>query len=1093
MDIKMKKNNKMFLVLVVVAALALVSVAAVAAHSSNAAGTYWQMTEPTNNKLVIDETSTMDWNIVVPDTFTGTAACEILITANAKYTGTLTVGTLSSDLVFTPYAAMKLTDASNVQLIANMDCTSAPIACFNISNMSIAAGVTDGAYTLTDGVPAGTFVLTQGYVTLGATIDGVDIPFCGTVSAGSFSMAAEYVSGATVAITDDGSALLSGKAVAIIDDPVSAPAGFVNPDGALTLSGPASIQTPPAEQLAAEMNGDPLDLSFTSEVNVTVNDGAVITAGDAAPMLAETVTIETGPTDNFVAAILVDSNGNSFAAKDLSGPIEFKFVPFGSYTLFAITDAGAVYKGTATVNDTTLTLGLGSNALSEMVPMANDVLEIGIDSSAGKLTFSQKDFVFTFALWISAAGDKAAIGKLDSSGIISFGANEVTTADTIFVVLTQRITGGDVQCYYGNPEGTNDLTAITPIAVITSNDPVDGQIKAGAVEVGDTVATFGMLDESTLLVKGTMNFLWTSTTNKGELNLKDGNAYLEFDGNGIVSHAIDTLFYPAAGNTMAEVELPLVFGSDNLNVVYYITNDDTNKISTYKFTTLENAKDNTESNTIFLEGHVVIKENTTLSNSAGDLTVILTNGSTLEVGVRDDPATTDVDEGISAILTIPESTQLIISDPDSYSVENGKAVYDVQPTGNNEPLADILIAGSKYTYTDIATALDSAVNGDVLTLRQDASLNRDATVGNGVTLNDSVDGMLTIPEGKTLTVNGTLTSINGMVIDGTLLVNGTVNFDDATDVTLDGFITVASNGTLNITNGAIISPGANDTGTLSVEGKVNVSSGSDVEVSTVSVGAGTLTISNAVFIVGKSIVIGVQPTVSTDNVNRATISGVITLGDNALATVYGNVDLSKNFDSDNGVVSVVYKIGLPTYVTLYCDNNSGIAIPMLYEDDLLDITISDWNTDRNMRGDSLFENQGTLIGEPGWEIVYADYSAKMYTVTVSYLQGLTWIVNGTVPSDGTVQIAYGASVTVTTAVQPGFAGTPNLTVNGAPYTAGQSYKVVGNTIFAATGVDIAGAPATTSSGLTLIEYLLIIIVIIIAIIAIIIAIRLLRS
>jgi len=537
---------------------------------------------------------------------------------------------------------------------------------------------------------------------------------------------------------------------------------------------------------------------------------------------------------------------------------------------------------------------------------------------------------------------------------------------------------------------------------------------------------------------------------------------------------------------MASGELPLVFGSSNLSIAYYIVVADDKKTSTYYFTTLNNAIEN--SNLVYLEGDIVILENTTLENPDGDLKVILTTGSTLTVG----------DDDHSPTLTIPEGTELIISDPNSYEVANGKAVYDEKPTGVDEPLADILIEGEKYTYTDIATALDMAVAGDVLELLRDAELKRDATVKAGVELKDSDDGQLTIPEDMILTVNGKLTSKNGMVIDGTLRIYDEANFDGA-EVTLDGTIEVMPSGKLIIKGGSI-SPGDENTGVLVVEGEATLT-GTDVEVSKLVVEAGTLSVAkdNTKLTVTEEMIVGKQPDVSNENVNNATIEGVVTLGDSAVAFVYGDNDLSKKLDSANEIVKITYYINNKVYVTMYCDSGSGAEIEMLYEDQLKDITILDWNNDRMFRGEWLFDVKPLYVGDTGWEDwknLYAKFEPKQYNVTLSYLQGMTWVVDGVV-QDGVIQINYGTEIRVNAVVQPGFEGTPVLKAGTSNYNAGAAYKITEDVVFSATGVIVAGSGGSgdngDSGGLTLIEILLIIIVIIIAVIAIIIAIRLLRS
>jgi len=1093
----MKKNNKMFLALVVVAALAAVSVAGIAMHSGSSDAALIS-----NNVGVQDgETNSTDYSFFATDAdlSMGPVNFTFTVAATGNYNGTIQLCTATSVTDKDPvvYCELQLKNASAVVVYGTMEKVNGIInAVFTITNLSTDSKVSsDGIYELTDGVPSGEFTLTKGQVEIGSAA----VPFNGTVKAGSFSITSEYVSGAVVALTDDGNALLSGDVELNIVPGVSTDPNYEDPAGSLSLSGAASIQLPPAQQKIAESEGTLGEISFTSAVNVTVEDGAVITAGDAAPTMAESVSFDAG--DNVEYAFLIDSSGKSIAA-DLTDPMApvFKYVPFGNYTLFVIGNGG-VYRGSATVSSTTF--AIGSNSLSTNLGAMPDY-EFDIDT--GKLIFNingSNDYGFTYALKISSSGDAAEIGKLDSAGTISF-PTDVESTDMIFAIMTLRATPGSSVAFYGDVDnGTNyvltEVDKVVTLSVVTkATDNADaGKIKAGAVTVSDTNVVFQMLDESVLTVNGEMNFLYTSATNNGVLDIGFGNAYLEFNGTGIVSHQIGT--YPAEGNLMASSEVPKVFDSANLSTAYYIVNNDDLEQATYYFTSLQNAIKN--SNTVFLQGNIVIKEDTTLTNPDGDLTVILTDGSTLQVGVKDDPAT-DEDESVTATLTVPGSTQLIISNPDAYSVENGKAVYDVKPEGNDEPLADILMEGSKFVYTDIATALDTAVSGDVLTLRQDADLTRDATVKDGVTLNDSDQGVLTILKDKTLTVAGTLNSKNGMIITGTLRVDKTANFDGA-DVILDGSIDVTSTGTLNVTNSTGID-GA-DTGVLQVDGAANFKD-SQAEVSKLVIETGTLTIGTTsdVFVT-KTMQVGAQPTVSTENVNNATISGVVTLEGNATAMSYGGKDIADNLKGDTDKVD--YMIDSAIYVTIYCVSGEAVQIPMLYEDQLLDIVILNWNNDRMYRGDWLMKgdpialNTDAKIGGPdsAWAIVYAQFEPKMYNVTCAYAPGVDWSVNNIKidSSNNPSQVAYGDTVVVKAFVQSGYDGTPVILVNGSAYN-GNAYKITGDVTFSIKdgSVQVAGSGSSdnnSNGGLTLIEILLIIIVIIIAIMAIIIAIRLLRS
>ena len=688
-------------------------------------------------------------------------------------------------------------------------------------------------------------------------------------------------------------------------------------------------------------------------------------------------------------------------------------------------------------------------------------------------------YSYAFNLTTGEVG-KSATDPVTGDALIQFPsgaaaiANGAAATDEILTVMGNRTVPGSTVCFVGLADSAvvNAYATAPPLSSVT-----------GTVVVPNVNIVYQVKDDSKIVVKGDMKFLYTSATQNGVLDLITVGADIDAEGNGTVSNEI--ALYPAAGNLPAEV--PRVYNT-NLSTAYYFVNDADKSKATYYFTSLENAMK--KSKVVYLTGTTVILEDTTFSNPDGDLDVILTPGAKLIVG----------DANHSPTLTIPGTTEVIVNDPGAFIVESGKAVFDVKPSGNDEPIADILIEGDKFIYTDIATALEMAKSGDVLELQRDAELKRDAAVKDGVELKDSPGAKLTIPKEKTLTVDGKLTTNNEIIIKGTLRVNKTADFNNAA-VTLDGTIDVTATGTVNFTNVLLT---GNGEGVLAVNGKTNLVN-SDLEVADLVVeGTATLSVdSTSLLTVTKTMRVAKAPSVSTDNKNETTISGKVTLDINAVATVYGQKDLTSNLEPAADVVKVQYFIDGVLYVTKFCNkNNTAVPpvgdIPMLYEDQLKDIIILNWNTDRMFRGQWLVdESTGVTntvaIGTTGWESLYAKFEPRMYDVTLAYTPGVTWTVNS-VEKSGTIPIAYGSKIVVKAHVQPGYEGTPSVTVNGRTYD-GKAWEVTDKAEFAVTdgSVKLAGSGKGDDGGLTLIEILLIIIVIIIAIIAIIIAIRLLRS
>jgi len=465
-----------------------------------------------------------------------------------------------------------------------------------------------------------------------------------------------------------------------------------------------------------------------------------------------------------------------------------------------------------------------------------------------------------------------------------------------------------------------------------------------------------------------------------------------------------------------------------------------------------------ENKDIVLTGKNVILEDTTFDYPGFDkVTIMLGPGASLEVGQAADPD--NGIDGISAILTVPGKTTIVVPDNGSrYEVVNGMAVYDTKPAAGSEPIADALVIGDKYIYTDIATALDISVSGDIVELCRNAYLFRDATVKSGVTF-DSAGYELTVDEKDILFVNGTLNAKN-IVLNGTMFIYGTVNFDGGI-VTLNGSIDVASGGTLNVTNDASISQPDNS-GVIEVDGIADFD-GYSVEVSMFVIGTGTASI-NSNFSVTKDMQVGAWPVISTDHTNNATVNGSVTLVDDAVAIVYGTKDISSNLTNDT--ISVNCMIDSALFAMIYCDSGYNVQIPLLDEPQLMDIAITDWSSDPNIYDDTTsLAKVSPNFGDSGWENIYAVYDKNTCAVTFTPNPYIVWKVNGSTLSDGTYTAYYGEEITVTADVQPGCEGTPIIKVNSVAYTEGAAYAVVNDATFTATGVwQLPGYTVTLTPG-----------------------------
>jgi len=1035
----MKNNSKIALVLIIVAAM--VSVAAITIHSDNsvaAGGMYYAMD---NSQISIDGDLAIDYNLDVDiNAAPGDYSCPIMITSNGNYTGTLSIGILDKSTTpwtYTTYASLLLTGASNVQIVASIETGPIIVAGFEVSNMSTNAQLaTDGTYELRDGVPSGTFEVTQGMVQLGISNGTTDVPFNGTLTAGGFSMASEYVYGATVAIADDGTVQLSGYAYAPVmsaPNPVP-PAGvtFNYPTPKLSFSGSASIQYPDALQQLLDSWGDNVtDVLTTVGVEVTIEDGAVITAGDRVPSLATDVSIEG---TNIARGVLFDvanpdawnSNDNGNTQVNGTGTVvTFYNVPLGTYTLFMYANTDYVYLSAVTVTATGITLG--SNILPSTI-MANDAF---YSVEPDDLSYHAGAYTFMFALNMDTLETgTATVNNSTSTGTLTFpeyGYND----NHMLAVMRNQATG--LQEVFFGAIGYNwvgGLLKATTTVTLTTPDLIRG----GDVSTYSAISTFTVAGADTVHIFGTLNLLYTSADQYGAFDIMNGAfVNLDADGGKIIQGVM-----PPANGSLAESPVYLIFGSNNLVTAYYFTNDTTGiPAATYTLTSLKNAIK--ESNQVTLCGYFVILEDLTLSSPNSDpLKVIIGPNATLQVGrVQVD----DDNPAISSILTIPDGTTLINPSGRNYSVVNGQAVYDAKPSTYDSPTVDVITTGNnRFIYTDLATALDISTGNVTIDALRWATLIRNATVQSGVTLNDIFG--ITIPEDMMLIVNETFDSKADMIIDGTLMINNIVNFGKDSTIALDGSIVVASNGALNL-NGSNLVGDANSV--LVVDGTLNMTAASTVNVNTVFI-EGKATITDLT--VDGILRIGAVPSLSTGYTNSADITGKLTLGDTAVAWVYGDFNGKSAFTNAN-VISTQYMIDATPYLTIYVDSsNTTQYLPMIYGDEfgadgyMLDISIKDWNNNSMLRGDSLIANIGAAyVGDTNWKIVYADWSAIQFRVSFYYMPGVLWSCNGqTIDSyNNSVMVDYGASISVQAFVQPGYQGTPVIqkdgtAVSGNPYT-----------------------------------------------------------
>jgi len=398
MKTEMKKNNKMVMALAVIAAFAMISVAGIALSDDSAAA------KISNNILIQPgETSTTDYDFYVKESnlvLNTPVNFVFKVNAGGSYTGTVQIGTLTDDEVtYTPYSSLKMAGAGAVIVYATVEKTDSGIlAFFTITNVDKKA---DGA------MPAGTYELTKGQIVLGyakaATPEYEGATFCGKIKVGDFTATANYVLGTILALDSSGKARISGAAVSpaeVLPFASSKSDKFSAQDGVkfypsydirtLVLEGAASLQFPESFQKLLDDNisapvpamkkfmndelvdylalpaqgvvltGTSFDAFATDSVNVTVEAGAVITAGgsERSATVASSVAFETEAATVFDAAYLVSNDGKVYTGTIVAGLVTFGNVPFGTYTLVAyeLANNQIWYSSNATVAATSFSL-----------------------------------------------------------------------------------------------------------------------------------------------------------------------------------------------------------------------------------------------------------------------------------------------------------------------------------------------------------------------------------------------------------------------------------------------------------------------------------------------------------------------------------------------------------------------------------------------------------------------------------------------------------------------------------------------------------------------------------------------------------------
>ncbi len=1115
MKTEMKKNNKMFLALAVVAALAMVSVAGVALQSddSDAAALLNPMGNGENSTTIIED-STVDARFYINLGANQNFGVQFIkIAEGITASGTISIGTADDNegKNYKEYATVKLDGVKNAVFTLIM--TPEGDGYLGMILVGDEAKVNPSAATpdefITDYKPVeGTIEVTKGMLMGGAirpntysaaewlafnvpgvgfmipdmynnAADGALAQFTGTMKAADAVFESAYTFGLALSVVDGAAAVFNEVCSAdnhlpyIEDeDNLGTYIPFVDRSERIVtlVSGTVKVAYPEG---VANTGGASFGMA---DVNMVVEEGAKLIVGDNVPKTATTVTIKTPGTTvagyelylipesgaGIAGVAAIDGTDVAFTFDNVKLNTDYTLVGMinnqAYFSTFSVDGAGIDYVST-----------IGTNSVS------------GAVAGTGNLTYDGTDIIYNYAdlaYCLFAATYESGALSIDESGTTQGKIATDNAGEKALLLFVDN--GGNYLLYMGdvtNPNmPTNDITGTGASTAVVSEGNIALESIMDSFYLRDYAAG---ADDYTLTVKGDIEFVYTSTTNRGQFT-SDAAYSIDFEGSGMLTYGTVPQVRPV--NPLNAVQ--------NMNAAYYFVNEgsETRPTSTtFYYTTINNAL--TQSNDITIIGTVTILEDVTLVGPVADQDTkinIATNANLL-IG----------DSKHSPKVSIPASTTVTKGTGAGYEVVSGQAIYDVKPPRPvNEPASDVLLEGDKFIYTDLWTAFDISQSGQTIKLRQAATLDKDATLKEGVSLNNN-NFPLTIDEDVTFIVNGTYDCQSALTIDGTVRVNGVMNITGVggAHIASTGAIDVMSSGVVNVGNDTTAGNLTCDTeGVVSVAGTFNVVNGTaqadELELT------GKISVkSTASFAALTTFTVGAMPEIATKAYsNPAVIEGKINVSSGTICTTYGDFALtatgsSANVTAGGTFYSTKYMVGEVQLCTVYTVDATYV-LPMV-NGVFKDIIISDWNNMVELNGDSMYAT-GPTISTANWTTAYAVYTFREFKVTFEYTPGVTWTYNGkTVNTTDDVILHYGDVISVNVFVAEGYAGTPTLTLNGNSYKAGDNVTIDSNIVFKATGVHVAGP--TDTSGWTLIEILLVVIVVIIGIIAIIVAIRLLRS
>ena len=433
-----------------------------------------------------------------------------------------------------------------------------------------------------------------------------------------------------------------------------------------------------------------------------------------------------------------------------------------------------------------------------------------------------------------------------------------------------------------------------------------------------------------------------------------------------------------------------------------------------------------------------------------------------------------------------------------------------------EPLATVVVEAKKLTVSSItlANAKIEFTGGQTFqgTIKDAAgSIVLKGKVGTAITTTDgTTEPAFSVESGKALAVSGNFTGGEDAVVFSGAVSVKTGTIDNAK---VEGTLTVAGNAKITtiVVNGAVSIDAGKTLTTMTAEVFGTIVGASET-------GATTGTLNVAVMYIGiaaKDIIVSTGAT--------ASVTGNVTLGNYAL--VAPGTTVPEAFTED-GVKTTAFYIGDNLYLTAYAGAAVTGEIAMV-DAHIENARFDGWYNDKNEKA-VVSSSSGTTpavvgqkFGATGFEKVTAKVVYDIYKIVLKADEGIADVyLNGQamfyglvndVNNNGGYYYAYTATVSagdykVTYTLKNGWSGEAKLT--GENVT-GTSFKATGTPangqdfiplVYQLSGIEKSGyvEPVTPSEdngddGLTITDYLLIVLVVLIVIMAVIVAMRLMRS